>query len=280
MASHWGAGRGPSYDVAMAEAEQEGGVAQRWLRVIPSLRDAELRIRFLRAEIERLALSDAAVALETIAARTEQADTRARMVLAVAAPTLTDPDWELRLDALRAEASKQGHLALSRLLRRRVPDDPGPAESTEPRVTMSARGRPLTLGERKSFARKSDRFLLDRLLRDPEPSVIRNVLGNPRITEDDVVRLAARRPNFAVVIEEVIQHARWSGSERVRLAIVLNPYTPTAVSVPLVPLLLRQELQQLTEATTVPAVVRAAAVELLQRRPPIRSDADRGGLDH
>lgn len=264
----------------MAEAEEDRGVARRWLRVIPSLRDAELRIRFVRSEIEQLGLADAAEALEAIAARTEQADVRARMVLVAAAPTLTDPEWELRLDALRAEASRQGHLALSRLLRRRVPDDPGPAETTEPHVAMSARGRPLTLGERKSFARKPDRFMLDRLLRDPDPSVIRNVLGNPRITEDDVVRLAARRPNFADVIEEVIRHARWSGSERVRLAIVLNPYTPPAVAVPLVPLLLRQELQQVTEATTVPAVVRAAAVDLLQRRPPIRSDAERGGFDH
>lgn len=270
----------PRYHRAMTAGEQGGGAAERWLRVVPSLRDPQLRIRFVRTELEVLGLAEAAGALEAIAASTEQTDPRAREVLIAAAPTLTDPAWELRLEALRAEASREGHLALCRLLRRRVPSDLGPTETTEPQVAMSARGRPLTLGERKAYARKPDRFMLDRLLRDHDPSVIRNVLGNPRITEEDVLRLAARRPNFAEVIEEVIRHARWSGSVRVRLAVVLNPYTPTSVSVPLVPLLLRQDLQQVTEATTVPAVVRAAAVELLQRRPPIRSDAERSGLDH
>jgi hypothetical protein len=258
----------------MAHAD-EASLAERWMRVVPTLHDAELRIRFMRLELEQIGLADAADALEAIAGGTEQVDERARRVLAAAAPTLTDPAWAPRLDALRAEAGRRQHLALARLLRRRVPADPGPSESMEPVVATAPGGRPLTLGERKAMARRPDRFMLDRLLRDPEPTVIRNLLGNGRITEEDVVRLAARRPNFAVVLEEVAKHPRWSTSNRVRVALVQNPYTPVSVSVPIVPLLLRHELAQLTEATTVPAVVRAAAAELLGRRPPLRAEPSR-----
>jgi hypothetical protein len=255
----------------MRDEDPQGSLVERWMRVVPSLRDPELRIRFVRLELEQAGLAEASEALEAIAASTEQADGRARQVLAAATPTLTDPAWSTRLEAVRAEAVRRGHLALSRLLRRRVPADPGPSETAEPALATAPGGRPLTLGERKAHARRPDRFMLDRLLRDPDPSVIRNLLANGRITEDDVVRLAARRPNFALVLEELAKHPKWSGSLRVRMALVLNPFTPVSVSVPLVPLLLRHELAQIALATTVPAVVRAAAVELLERRPPIRS---------
>lgn len=250
------------------------------MRIAPSLLDPELRIRWLRLELEQAGLAQAAEALEVIAAGAEQAEEGARHVLAAATPTLADPAWAPRLDALRAEAARRGHLALARLLRQRVPAPPGPAEAGDLLVATGAAGRPLTLGERKAHARRPDRFMLDRLLRDHEPVVIRNVLGNPRITEDDVVRLAARRPNVAVVLEEVAKHPRWSQSMRVRRALVLNPHTPTSVAVPLLSLLLRHELQQVTEATTLPAVVRAAALDLLDRRPPIRASEQATGTTH
>ncbi len=260
----------PSRQAGAGEGQPVDALAARWLRLVPALRDAELRIRFVRTELEQAGLAEAADALEVIASATEQADELARQVLAAALPTLTDPLWQTRLDAVRAEAGRMRHLALSRLLRQRLVHDPGPAEPGDVPLATNHAGRTLTLGERKAHARRPNRFMLDRLLRDPDPSVVRNLLQNPRITEDDVVRMVARRPNHAAVLEEVAKHPKWSGSLRTRLAIVLNPYTPTYLSVPLVPLLLRHELAQVTAATTTPAVVRAAAVELLERRPPIR----------
>ena len=89
------------------------------------------------------------------------------------------------------------------------------------------------------------------------------------MTEDDVVRLAARRPAFADVIAEIARHPGWTTRPRVRMAIVQNPGTPTEIAVPLVRLLIRPELLQVTAAADVPAIVRAAATELLERRPPV-----------
>jgi len=246
------------------------GLAARWLRLVPALRDPGLRIRFVRSELEQGGLAEVAHALELIASGTEQADDGSRQVLAAALPTLSDPLWQTRLDALRGEAARIQHLALARLLRQRAHAEPGPAEAGDVPLATNKAGRALTLGERKAQARRPNRFMLDRLLRDPEPSVVRNLLQNPRITEDDVVRMVARRPNHAAILEEVAKHPKWSSSLRARVALVLNPYTPTYVSVPLVPLLLRHELAQVTAATTTPAVVRAAAVDILERRPPIQ----------
>ena len=98
-------------------------------------------------------------------------------------------------------------------------------------------GRELTLGERKSAARGRRRELLDRLLRDPDESVLTILLGNPRITEADVVRLAARRPTTAAAQRTILRSERFIARYNVKRALVFNPYTPTDLAARLVVLL-------------------------------------------
>lgn len=221
--------------------------------------------------LRRPDLGEVAEALDVIAQSAEQTDQRAREVLTALAPCLVDPGTAERL---MTHARSEGLLALGRLLRRKrtwqedaplKPDDRVPA-------AMLSLGRALTLGERKSLARRQDRLMLDRLLRDPHPAVIVNLLRNPRITEDDVVRLAARRPTFSDIQLEIAKNARFSTSPRVRLALVRNPFTPTGVSVPLLPLLFRHELGTIAHASELSNAVRGAAVDLLKRRPPLDDD--------
>lgn len=102
-----------------------------------------------------------------------------------------------------------------------------------------------TLGERKWMARRPDRVMLQRLVRVAEPDVVRILLHNPRLTERDVVWIAARRPNKAAVLVEVARARRWQRSLAVRLALVQNPYTPPRFSVALCPTLPRHELRRL-----------------------------------
>jgi len=133
-------------------------------------------------------------------------------------------------------------------------------------------GRPLTLGERKSLARKHDRHLLARLLTDPHPDVIRGLLKNPRLTEDDLVRLIARRPSRPDVLAEIARATRWVHRSRVRLALLLNPDTPPELATPLASLLLRHELRIVVESTQLAPSLRAACLERLARKPPRRGE--------
>jgi hypothetical protein len=53
----------------------------------------------------------------------------------------------------------------------------------------------LTLGERKSLARAPNKKrLLDKLLHDQDPTVIANLINNPRLTERDILKIASKRP--------------------------------------------------------------------------------------
>ena len=80
----------------------------------------------------------------------------------------------------------------------------------------------LSLGERKAKARLRDRNALDRLLYDPDPSVVRILLGNPRLTEAHVIRLASRRPNRTTALAEIGRDPRWLSRPAVQRALALN----------------------------------------------------------
>ncbi|MBX3198067.1 MAG: hypothetical protein KF894_07970 [Labilithrix sp.] len=231
---------------------------------------------YLRSLLSSTEIVPLAQALDVLCARAEQAEPAAREVLVALVDALQEPALAELVQLLREEAAGVPHLALERLVRRptapavarRVAGGREVPEPDEDRIPDYGRGRPLTLGERKSLARRPDRAMTERLLRDPHPDVIRQLLANPKVTEDDVLSLASRRPCRPDVLTEIARTPRWTHRPRIRIALVLNPDTPLDVSGPLVGLLVRQELHLVATSTTVAPILRALCLEHLERRPP------------
>jgi hypothetical protein len=269
--------------------------AARWCRVVASLRTAQLRASYLRVELQQLSTSEAAAALERVCADKDAADPQAAWVVHALVELLADPALAEARELLRAEARAQRLFALERLLRRpfvasktgtaatppagavvedepallRPEDDPPPASLPD-----YGRGRPLTLGERKWIARRPPPELIPRILADPHPDVIRNVLASARVTEDDVVRLVTKRPNRPEVLREVARHPRWCHRPRIRLSLVLNPATPPELAIAMAALLRRNELALVIEQSALHPALRAAAIERYERLPPIPEPDD------
>ncbi len=123
-----------------------------------------------------------------------------------------------------------------------------------------------SVGERCSAARGRDRNKLDRLLHDRDHRVIRILLDNPLLREQDVVKVAAMRPTRPEVVEAIARHRRWASRYSVRKAIACNPHTPLPIARRLVPTLLQQDLAALVSAGSIPEEVRAQARSLIKRR--------------
>ena len=121
------------------------------------------------------------------------------------------------------------------------------------------------VGYRISLARRPIRRQLERMLFDPDARVIRSILGNPRLTEADVVALGASRRASAEVLEVIAQDSRWITRYPVRLALANNPAAPTHLIVSLLPYLLRQDLRALASSSP-RQDVRAHAQALLERQ--------------
>lgn len=218
-----------------------------------------MRVAFIRHSLGALPEDDAADVLALAARSAELGDPRARLLFSTAAIALAPVTSTPIREAIAHAAYRRGHHDLARMLVREV------TEEGDHRVPDFGRGRPLTLGERKSLARRRDRLLLTRVLSDPSPEVIRMLLANPMIVEADVVRLAARRPVPADILREIAGSPRWMLRYAIQLTLVKNPHTPRDVGLPLILLMRRPDLEELVALPDVSRSVQEAARRALVR---------------
>jgi hypothetical protein len=248
------------YEGVMSEVE-------RLKRVLLSLPDLALRVGWLRERIAVSAVSEACQVFNELCEQSERSDPGAReaqFALALAVISLGDHE---SIDALRRFAQSARLLSLERLLRRGPPPSMIPPDVAVPDY---GRGRELTVGERRSLARRPNRQSLEKLLGDPHPLVIRQLLQNPKLTENDVVRLVAKRPLRPALLEELAQAPNWLCRRRVRMSVLLHPSSPTQLAMPLLGVCTRSELREIVGGSDAPVLLRATALELLERRPPLR----------
>ena len=121
----------------------------------------------------------------------------------------------------------------------------------------------LPLGTRKAMARKRDRDTIDRVMRDKNAEVIAILLDNPRLTERDVVHIAAMRPTRGEVLEKVAHHRKWATRYPVRKALSANPYTPHPIAARLMGTLMVQDLRFIAGTSVLPDHVRDVARRIL-----------------
>jgi len=240
-------------------------------RVLLSLPELGLRTGWLRDYLATTADAERATVLNALCEDNERADPQAREAMLVVALHLAAVGECDLVDQLRAQADARHLLSLARLVRRAPPPVVVERPARELPIPDYGTGRELTVGERKSLARSPNRRAFDKLLKDPHPLVIRQLLENPRLTEDDVVRMVTRRPARLEVLEAVAQHSRWLSRPRVRSSMLFNPGTPPAIAMPLLAVCTRNELVELLHHSEASPVLRSAALELLERLPPLRA---------
>jgi hypothetical protein len=177
--------------------------------------------------------------LEVLARHAAHGDGGARDVL-VALAFLRVTRGELALDALHALALERGHTLAARLFRRdgalrtmgahgRLSEPIAPVSSV---YRFEATVHDPRLGRIGAQLRTVD--LRERLLRDPRADVVLHLLSHDALSLADVVRIAARRPSTPA-IARTIAASRWLGHQRVREALVCNPYAETWLSMVLLP---------------------------------------------
>jgi hypothetical protein len=122
-----------------------------------------------------------------------------------------------------------------------------------------------TLGRRKSLARTATGDLLLKVLDDPDPQVIGNAMMNPWVTEALAVRVAARRPCPAGVLDAVAR-SRFANNGAVRRALVLNPDCPQKLAQRLVSTMTPTDLYDVVHGQGIAKEVKAVARRLLDSR--------------
>ena len=169
-----------------------------------------------------------------------------------------DLDYE-RLAVLYRAAGERGLAAVQHLLVEAPPRRPW----REPRDRADTHLAQLTLGHKKALARRpGDPDLLARLAAEGDPSVVRELLRNPQLTEEVVVRIAARRPCRPETLRCLHADRRWRTRPGVSRAIARNPCAEPALVAKLLPGLASRDLSEIATDGSLHALVRALAGQL------------------
>ena len=123
----------------------------------------------------------------------------------------------------------------------------------------------LTLGEKRSLARSRNKDLLDRLIYEPHPLVIKNILENPRMTEHEVLKMVSRRPNNEMILSEIFQSEKWLRYYNIKMSMIKNPYTPVVIAMVLLYFLRKQDLRDVSRDQSLHALITETAFDLLDR---------------
>jgi hypothetical protein len=233
-------------------------------RRLARLDEIEMRVGVICERFESWSDEDAVRLLDEAHRSASLGQADAQSVFLALGWALFEPRVEARRIALGAAARRTEFHQVADFVAPPSEDDLRAEDKRH--VPDFGRGRPLTLGERKSLARTHDRSLIQRVVRDPHPDVVRILLDNPSLTEEDVVRVCAARPNHPTVLQTVYRHRRWVIRYRPRNAIVRNPDTPLDTALLLAPLLRRSELKEAAASSELAQPLRLSCKAILEMR--------------
>lgn len=140
---------------------------------------------------------------------------------------------------------------------------PGHREIDEPLPEPRIGGMPL--GLRKSLSKSNNRDTIEKLIYDPDPSVISILLDNPRMTEADVLKIASKRPNSGRLLKIIYKHERWKNRYSIQCSLAMNPYTPADIALRILPGLFSFDLIKILNDRKLSGIVRGQASVVLEQ---------------
>ena len=238
--------------------------AEAFARRLCALPEGAMRAGSAARQLARMSPGDGVVLLAALVS--SGAQEWGTPAIAAVGQALRDPasaiDYEWRAAAY-AEARDRdlAHVASLFLAPGPLRAYPEPRDKADPAVAR------LTLGHKKSFARlRRDPDLLARLAAEGDPSVLRELLRNPLVTETVAARIAARRPVRPEALRALHEDPRFRNRPAVRRALARNPYVETEIALHILPTLSAGLVEEIAGDGTLHPVIREAARLLLAER--------------
>lgn len=139
-------------------------------------------------------------------------------------------------------------------------------ELTAERVSMITRILRMTMKDRVKLAQKGDREARNILIRDPNRVVAQAVIQNPRITEQEVEKIAAMRTVPEDVLRQIAIGRKWARIYPIMHNLARNPRTPIANVISILTRLQLRDLDAIVKNRNVSEAVRKQAQRLSTAR--------------
>jgi hypothetical protein len=139
-------------------------------------------------------------------------------------------------------------------------------EITSERVSVLNRILKMGMKDRVKLAMKGDREARNILIRDPNRIVAQAVIQNPRITEQEIEKIASMRSVPEDILRKLASDRQWARSYTIVHNLARNPRTPVANIMNILSRLQQRDLMALSKSKNVSDAVRKQAQRLSQLR--------------
>lgn len=117
----------------------------------------------------------------------------------------------------------------------------------------------MSMGQKVKLALSGNKSAREVLIKDSNKMISVAVLKNPRITEDEIVRLTASKSTPEDLLRQVAKNKEWVKNYNVKLGIVSNPKTPLAISVKMLDNMYDKDLANIARSKNIPSVLASTA---------------------
>ncbi|MDQ3041280.1 MAG: hypothetical protein M3R11_02750 [Acidobacteriota bacterium] len=134
------------------------------------------------------------------------------------------------------------------------------------RISMINRIMRMGMKDRVKLATKGDREARNILIRDPNRIVAQAVVQNPRITEQEVEKIAAMRSVPEDVLRQIAINRNWARNYSIMHNLARNPRTPISNVISILTRLQLRDLQAMVKNRNVSDAIRKQSLRLVTAR--------------
>ena len=177
----------------------------------------------------------------------------------------TDDSWLALeyLEEIYEETEVERQAAVTKIISELTADG---VDMPSERISVINRIMKMGMKDRAKLAMKGDREARNILIRDPNRVIAQAVVNNPRITEQEIEKIAAMRAVSEDILRSVANNRQWSRHYPIVHNLARNPRTPIANVLSILSRLQLKDLAALSKNRNVSDAVRRQALRLSQAR--------------
>jgi hypothetical protein len=177
----------------------------------------------------------------------------------------TDDSWLALeyIEELYEETEEQRTVTVNKILNEFKAEG---GEISSEKIALVSRIMRMSVKDRVRLAMKGNREARSILIRDSNRIVAQAVIQNPRITDQEIEKIAAMRTVPEEILRQIATNRRWAKLYPVIHNLVRNPRTPVSIAIGLLPRLHVKDLEALGKNRNVSDAVRNQAFRLSKTR--------------
>ncbi len=121
----------------------------------------------------------------------------------------------------------------------------------------------MTVADKMKLALKGNNEARGLLIKDSNKIVCSSVLKNPKITDEEVIRLTASKGTSDDLLRQVAKNKEWMKSSQIKKNLVTNPKTPLPISMKLIRSLDKKGLEKVGNSKNIPNALANEARKVL-----------------